>query len=80
MRELKADKAREMSEQEIEDKIRLLREEIFNLKFRNSMRQLDNPLRIRDIRRTIATLTTILNEHRKGIRLLTGHADAQPRS
>ncbi len=76
MRELGPDKVREMNEQEIEEKIRVLREELFNLRFRNSMRQLDNPLTIRNVRRAIASLTTILNEHRKGIRPLTGHAEA----
>jgi large subunit ribosomal protein L29 len=80
MRDLKPDKAREMSEQEIEEKIRLLREELFNLRFRNSMRQLDNPLTIREVRRGIASLTTVLHEHRKGIRLLKGHAEAQEAS
>ncbi len=75
MRELSPDKIREMNEQEIEAKLRELSEELFNLKFRNSMRQLDNALTIRNVRRTIATMTTILNEHRKGIRLLTGHAE-----
>lgn len=76
MRELNPDKVREMNEQEIEEKIRLLREELFNLRFRNAMRQLDNPLTIRNVRRSIASLTTILNEHSKGIRLLKGHAEA----
>lgn len=76
MRELHPDKVREMNEQEIEEKLRLLKEELFNLRFRNSMRQLDNPLTIRNVRRSIASLTTILNEHHKGIRLLKGHAEA----
>jgi large subunit ribosomal protein L29 len=76
MRELSPEKVREMNEQEIEEKLRSLREELFNLRFRNSMRQLDNPLTIRIVRRSIASLTTILNEHRAGIRLLKGHAEA----
>jgi large subunit ribosomal protein L29 len=76
MGDLHPDKIREMNEPEIEEKIRLLREELFNLRFRNSMRQLDNPLTIRTVRRQIARLTAILNEHRKGIRLLKGHAEA----
>lgn len=79
MRELSPDKVREMNEQEIEERLRQLKEELFNLRFRNSMRQLDNPLTIRNVRRSIASLTTILNEHRKGILLLKGHAEA-PRS
>lgn len=76
MRELKAEKIRDLVEAEIEQKIRELHEEIFNLRFRNSMRQLQNPLLIREKRRDIARLRTILNEHRKGIRKLAGHAEA----
>jgi len=77
MRELKAEKIRDLVEAEIEQKIHELHEEIFNLRFRNSMRQLQNPLLIREKRRDIARLRTILTEHRKGIRKLAGHAEAQ---
>ena len=48
MRELKAEKARDMTVDDIEQKSRELNEELFNLRFRNSMRQLPNPLLIRD--------------------------------
>jgi len=39
-----------------------LREELFNLRFRNSMKQLDNPLKIREGRREMARLLTVLHE------------------
>jgi large subunit ribosomal protein L29 len=77
MRELTAEKIRDLTESEIEQKIRDLHEEIFNLRFRNSMRQLQNPLLIRERRREIARLHTILTEHRTGVRKLAGHAEAQ---
>ena len=48
------------------DEIRLrlvdVREELFNLRFRNSMRQLDNPLKIREGRREMARLLTVLHQ------------------
>ena len=72
MRELKPEKIRDLLPDEIEHKIRELNEEIFNLRFRNSMRQLSNPLSIRERRRDIARMRTILTEHRKGIRKLAG--------
>lgn len=72
MRELKAEKIRDLSVDEIEQKIRELHEEIFNLRFRNSMRQLQNPLLIRERKRDIARLRTVLAEHRQGIRTLSG--------
>ena len=77
MRDLKAEKIRDLNEEEILAKINDLTEEIFNLRFRNSMRQLQNPLSIREKRRDIARLRTILTEHRKGIRRLAGHGEAK---
>ena len=68
MRELKAERIRDLSDDEILTKIREITEEIFNLRFRNSMRQLQNPLSIREKRRDIARLQTLLTERRKGIR------------
>jgi large subunit ribosomal protein L29 len=76
MRELKAEKIRDMTEDEIETRIRELHEELFNLRFRNAMRQLQNPVLIRERRRDIARMRTILVEHRKGVRKLSGHGDA----
>ena len=73
MRELNAEKVRDMTEDEIQTRIRELHEEIFNLRFRNAMRQLQNPVLIRERRRDIARMRTILVEHRKGIRPLAGH-------
>ena len=72
MRELKAEKIRDLTVGEIDQKIRELHEEIFNLRFRNSMRQLQNPLLIRERKRDIARLRTVLTEHRMGIRKLSG--------
>ena len=77
MRDLKAEKIRDMNEEEILGKIKELTEEIFNLRFRNSMRQLQNPVSIREKRRDIARLRTILTEHRKGIRKLPGSAEVK---
>jgi large subunit ribosomal protein L29 len=47
---------------ELEQRLRDLREELFNLRFRNSMRQLDNALRIRSTRRDIARVLTLLGQ------------------
>ncbi len=70
MRELNPHKVREMSAEEVRLKVRDLREEMFNLRFRNSMRQLDNPLKLREARRDMARLLTILKEHDMGLRAL----------
>jgi len=44
----------ELSPGELEQRLKELREELFTLRFRNSMRQLDNALKIRTARRDIA--------------------------
>jgi large subunit ribosomal protein L29 len=77
MRELKAEKIRDLIEPEIEQKIRERAEEIFNLRFRNAMRTLQNPLLIRERRRDIARMHTILAERRKGIRKPAGHGESK---
>lgn len=59
---VKADAMRDQSADEIRTRIGELREEMFNLRFRNSMKQLDNPLKIREGRREIARLLTVLDE------------------
>jgi large subunit ribosomal protein L29 len=53
---------REMGPDEIRTRVAELREELFNLRFRNTMKQLDNPLKIRESRREMARLLTVLKE------------------
>ena len=53
---------REMGPDEIRARVAELREELFNLRFRNTMKQLDNPLKIRESRREMARLLTVLKE------------------
>jgi len=62
MSHVKASNMRDMSVDEITTRIGELREELFNLRFRNSMKQLDNPLRIRESRREMARLLTVLHD------------------
>ncbi len=62
MPQVKPTAMREMSVDEIKERVAELRQEIFNLRFRNSMKQLDNPLKIRGSRRELARLLTVLRE------------------
>lgn len=59
---VKAVAVREMGPDEIRTRVAELREELFNLRFRNTMKQLDNPLKIRESRREMARLLTVLKE------------------
>ena len=65
MAHVKAATMRDMSKDEITQRVSELREEMFNLRFRNTMRQLDNPLKIRETRREMARLLTVLGEKEK---------------
>ncbi len=51
-----------MAKDDIEARIRELEEEQFRLKFRSATEQLEDPLRLRVIRRDIARLKTVLRE------------------
>jgi large subunit ribosomal protein L29 len=62
MPHVKASAMRDMTAEEITQRVSELREELFNLRFRNTMRQLDNPLKIRESRREMARLLTVLRE------------------
>ena len=59
---------REMGPDEIRTRVGELREELFNLRFRNTMKQLDNPLKIRESRREMARLLTVLKEKERAAR------------
>ena len=60
--QVKASAMRDMTDDELRERITTLRAELFNLHFRNSMKQLDNPLKIRESRREMARLLTVLQE------------------
>ena len=62
MPHVKAKTMRDQSPDEIRVRLQELREELFNLRFRNAMKQLDNPLKIRESRREMARLLTVLRE------------------
>jgi large subunit ribosomal protein L29 len=59
---LRSDEIREMSDGDINARVAELEEERFRLKFRSATEPLENPLRLRTIRRDIARLKTILRE------------------
>lgn len=64
---MRADKLRDMTISELEVQLRDLKEELFNLRFQNATAQLDNPLRIREVRKTIARVKTVMREKELGV-------------
>jgi large subunit ribosomal protein L29 len=59
---MRADEIRELKVEEIQSRIAELEEERFRLNFRAATEPLDDPLRLRWIRKDIARLKTILRE------------------
>lgn len=65
---MKMDEVSELTKEEVEIRLQDSLEELYNLRFQHSMHQLDNPIRVRDVRRDIARLKTVLHEFDMGIR------------
>lgn len=59
---MKANELRNMSSDELQAKLKELKEELFNLRFQNAINQLENTHRIVDVKKDIARVMTILHE------------------
>lgn len=59
---MKPEKIRDMTDREIEEQLKNLRKELFNLRFQLATRQLHNPSRLRIVKKDIARLLTIKRE------------------
>ena len=59
---MKTNELRELSVEELQAKENELKAELFNLRFQNATNQLDNPMRIVEVKKTIARVKTLLNE------------------
>ena len=59
---MKAKEIRELSAEELNQKLASLKEELFNLRFQHATGQLENPTRIKDVKKSIARIKTIQRE------------------
>jgi large subunit ribosomal protein L29 len=59
---MKASEIREMNIDEMEQKLSDLKEELFNLSFQHEIGQLENPRRMKETKRDIARIKTIIRE------------------
>lgn len=59
---------RDLTRDELLQKQDEVRQEMFNLRMRRGLRGLDNPLKLRTLRREMARVETILSEDRNGLR------------
>ena len=59
---MKVNDIRNMSAAEMEQKVSGRKEELFNLRFQLATGQLENPMRIREVKKTIARIKTVQRE------------------
>ena len=59
---MKASEIREMSADELNAKLIDLKSELFNLRFQHAVNQLENPMRIKAVKKDIARVNTLLRE------------------
>jgi len=52
----------EMADVELNQKLAELKSELFNLRFQLEINQLDNPMRIKEVKKNIAQIKTVLRE------------------
>ncbi|MCW1960258.1 MAG: 50S ribosomal protein L29 [Mycobacterium sp.] len=62
-----AGELRELSEEDLTDKLRQSKEELFNLRFQMATGQLSNNRRLRTVRQEIARIYTVLRERELGL-------------
>lgn len=60
---MKATEFRKLSETELSEKLADLKGELFNLRFQHAINQLENPNRIKEVKRDIARVKTLIREN-----------------
>ncbi|HME50151.1 50S ribosomal protein L29 [Mycobacterium sp.] len=71
-----AGELRELTDQELTERLRESKEELFNLRFQMATGQLDNNRRLRTVRREIARVYTVLRERELGLASGPGGEDS----
>lgn len=62
---MKVNEIRDLSAEELNQKLASLKEELFNLRFQLANGQLENPMRIKEVKKTIARIKTVQTEQAK---------------
>jgi large subunit ribosomal protein L29 len=64
---MKIKDVRDLVDVELNQKLADLKAELFNLRFQHATNQLDNPMRLKEVKKTIAKIKTVLKERELGI-------------
>lgn len=59
---MKASDIRELSDQELGEKLSDLKAELFNLRFQHAINQLENPMRLNVVKKDIARVKTVIRQ------------------
>ena len=59
---MKAKEIRELSVEQLNEKVLELKKDLFNLRLQHATNQLDNPVKIAEVKRDIARIKTVLRE------------------
>ena len=62
---MKASELRDLTAEELQQKLKDLKEELFNLRFQLAINQLENPMRISAVKKDIARVHTVLTQMEK---------------
>jgi len=60
---MKIEKIRELTAAELEAELKKMKNELFNLRFQHVTGQLENPIRMKDVKRDIARIKTVIREN-----------------
>ena len=63
MKSTEIQKIRELNETELEKKLADLKEELINLRIQHAINQLENPMRLKAVKKEIAVVKTIIREN-----------------
>ena len=59
---MKASEIRELSNAELNEKMTALKAELFNLRFQHAINQLENPMRMKEVKKDISRIKTVLRQ------------------
>lgn len=59
---MKVNEIRDLNAGELVEKLALLKQELFNLRFQHATGQLENPMRIKEVKKSIARVKTVQRE------------------
>lgn len=65
---MKASEIRELSDAELGEKLNDLKAELFNLRFQHAINQLENPMRLAQVKKDIARVKTIIAQRQVAVK------------